>query len=302
MNQKYTSFLKAILFYTILVILWGAWVRISHSGNGCGESWPLCHGQIIPEAATGKTWIELSHRAMSGLFGILIVFLYLWSRKLFAKQTLARKWAFWSLFFTITEALLGAKLVLFGLVTDNDSPYRALIMGLHFINSVFLVLSIYCAYYFSKSTEWIFQIEFKKYQKASRWAMFGFLLIGMTGAIAALSNTLFPTSRLIEGLAKDFSADSHYLLKLRILHPIFATVLSAILFFALRFWSEQLQGYGKKTVQQLSALILLAIVFGYITLFSLSPVGMKLTHLTIAHTFWILMIRAILHNSYKKSA
>ena len=301
MNQKYTNFLKAILFYTILVILWGAWVRISHSGNGCGESWPLCHGQVIPDAATGKTWVELSHRAMSGLFGILILFLYVWSRQIFSKNTYARKWAFWSLFFTITEALLGAKLVLFGLVTDNDSPFRAIIMGLHFINSVFLVLSIYCAYYFSKSTEWTFRVEFKKYQKASRWALFGFLLIGMTGAIAALSNTLFPTSHLIEGLTKDFSEDSHYLLKLRILHPIFATLISASLFFALRFWSEQLQGYGKNTVQQLSGLILFAILFGFLTLFSLSPVWMKLTHLTIAHTFWIMMIRAILHNSYQKS-
>jgi len=86
-NQKYSQILLGLLFYTLLVILWGAWVRISHSGDGCGDTWPLCHGQMIPEAQQGKTWVEYSHRMMSGLFGLLILALFFNVRKHFSKKS-----------------------------------------------------------------------------------------------------------------------------------------------------------------------------------------------------------------------
>ena len=124
--------------YTILVILWGAWVRISHSGDGCGDTWPLCHGQLIPDAERGKTWVEYAHRLMSGLYGILIFLIFLWCRKLFPDDHRSRKYAGWLLFFCIFEALLGANIVIFKLVGSNDTFFRALVMGIHQVNSLLL--------------------------------------------------------------------------------------------------------------------------------------------------------------------
>ena len=66
MERKFYLIAKACIYFTILSILWGAWVRISGSGNGCGSSWPLCGGVIIPEAEHKKTWIEFIHRLMTG--------------------------------------------------------------------------------------------------------------------------------------------------------------------------------------------------------------------------------------------
>jgi len=59
--MKLQPFAKAawgVLAYSILVILWGAYVRISFSGDGCGDHWPLCHGEVIPTAPSVKTLIE----------------------------------------------------------------------------------------------------------------------------------------------------------------------------------------------------------------------------------------------------
>ena len=137
-KSGFRSFAFYLLLYTVLVILWGAWVRISHSGDGCGDTWPLCNGQLIPEAQRGKTWVEYGHRLMSGIYGLVVIYFWWVSRQVFERGHFARRAAGLTLFFTITEALLGAKLVLFGLVTTNDTPYRALIMALHQLNSFML--------------------------------------------------------------------------------------------------------------------------------------------------------------------
>ena len=73
-KKNISNLLFAFWLYTIIVILWGAWVRISHSGNGCGDHWPLCGGEFIPTEATAKTWIEYSHRMMSGLYGLIVFY------------------------------------------------------------------------------------------------------------------------------------------------------------------------------------------------------------------------------------
>ncbi|MEZ4640810.1 MAG: COX15/CtaA family protein [Caldilineaceae bacterium] len=37
-----------VLFYNLLVIMWGAYVRATGSGAGCGRHWPVCNGEVIP--------------------------------------------------------------------------------------------------------------------------------------------------------------------------------------------------------------------------------------------------------------
>src|SRR5581483_9243311 len=55
-----------------LVLVMGAAVTNTGSSEGCGRSWPLCHGQFIPEFAF-TTAVEFSHRAITGVVGLLVV-------------------------------------------------------------------------------------------------------------------------------------------------------------------------------------------------------------------------------------
>jgi cytochrome c oxidase assembly protein subunit 15 len=288
-----------LIFYTVLVILWGAWVRISHSGDGCGDTWPLCHGQLVPEAARAKTWVEYAHRSMSGLFGIFIILLYLRARKLFPKGTMARKAAWWSLIFMITEALLGAKLVLFKLVGTNDSPFRALAMGLHLTNSLLLAAALTLTWDFSQNLQWKkrtenpFETPVLRSNKIVWACVLGFILIGVTGAIAALSSTLFPSASLLEGLRADWDPTSHYLVRLRGLHPLMGLLVGGGL--ALSAWlstnllKPQLIEARQRALR-LTIILFVGILFGISTLVSLAPVPMKIGHLTLAYTIWICLV------------
>lgn len=302
MNHKLTRFIQILIFYTLLVILWGAWVRISHSGDGCGDSWPLCQGQIVPDqGSAGKTWVELSHRLTSGLFGILIVALYIWIRKAFTKDHLIRRWSLFSLIFTITEALLGAALVKFELVTGNDSPWRAFAMSLHFLNSLLLMGSLTLTWDFSKRAGWQ-----KRTPQDQPWQtpvigtnkmifsfVGAFLLLGLTGAIAALSNSLFPSSSLIDGFFADWQQDSHYLIRLRGLHPLMGVLIGSTL--CLTAWfsvsitkaSETLLASRAKNLALVTAA---GVVFGILTLVTLAPVPLKISHLALAHGIWVFLI------------
>jgi cytochrome c oxidase assembly protein subunit 15 len=296
-QKKFQKWVLFLLFYTLIVILWGAWVRISHSGDGCGDSWPLCDGQVIPAERDGKTWIEFGHRLKSGLFGFVVLGLFLWGRRIFPPQTKARKYGFLTLAFTISEALLGAKLVLFGLVTDNDSPARALVMAAHMLNSMMLVASITLWWEASALVDWKWKLnhEFQQLRfSLKKFAVSGTLLftaIAVSGSIAALSSTLFPSESLLQGLLDELKPDAHYLIRLRGLHPILGTVLG--LGFALTAWmiaQQTKDSLLKIRSLKLTMLLVTGVIFGMLTLFLLYPVWMKLTHLLLAHLIWIHLV------------
>lgn len=301
-KKKFYQFAKFLLVYTLLVILWGAWVRISHSGDGCGASWPLCNGQVVPEATHAKTWVEFAHRMMSGLFGILIVILFFYGRRVFPRTDATairlRGALLASLIFTISEALLGAKLVLAGLVTENDSILRLIVMSLHHINSLLLSGSVALVVLFASGIVSDTSLNSKEQQKQlgprlRLTLLLLFVLVAITGGFAALSSTLFPSSSLLGGLQEDFSESAHYLLRLRLSHPILATLVGGgiALLFWLRSQKAELSTAVRKATLQVSLMFIVGIVFGYLTLFSLSPVWMKLVHLLFAHMMWIFLLR-----------
>ena len=199
----------------------------------------------------------------------------------------------------ITEALLGAKLVLSGLVGGNDSFSRLFVMGLHQINSLLLTGSVaLVALYSSDLPEKLRSASRSSSEKTSPLRKLGpsflllFIVVAVTGAFAALSSTLFPSTSVMEGLTQDFAPDAHYLLRLRIAHPILATLVGGSL--ALYFWlkAQQENNAVLSKVQTQVALIFVAgVLFGYITLFSLAPIWMKVSHLLIAHLIWISLLR-----------
>lgn len=128
-NRRFAIFSWSVLVYNLGIILWGAFVRASGSGAGCGSHWPLCNGEVIPRSPTVQTLIEFSHRLTSGVALILVVALTVAAFRAFPKRHIVRRGALFSLFFMLTEALVGAGLVLFSLVADNASIARAMFMS-----------------------------------------------------------------------------------------------------------------------------------------------------------------------------
>lgn len=268
--------LFAVWVYTLLVILWGAWVRISHSGDGCGDHWPLCGGNFIPDLTQKKTWIEYAHRLMSGVYGLLVIFIFFRFRK--HSNPLIGKFSRILLFLMSTEALLGAVLVKSQLVTLNDSVLRLLTMSLHQLNSFLLTGATFLFYMVLKQNRSNLRIS-------EKYLLIIFGLLPLTGAVAALSTTLFPSVSLWQGILQDFSNAPHLFVRLRGLHPLLATLIAG--FFMV--WCLS------KSLNRLAAEFLVAIAIGAVTLLTLSPVYLKLTHLLIAHLLWARLLYTLVN-------
>ncbi len=299
--QKQTSirtfhkFCWLLVVYTVLVIIWGAWVRISHSGDGCGNHWPLCDGSYIPTAPSQKTLIEYFHRLSSGIYGIFVLALTIIAFRVFPKKSAARQVAVATFILMIIEALLGAALVLKGLVGENATIFRLSVMTLHQMNSLLLTGSTVILALVTQPARnpLTLQVSWQGLlAQGSNWIIF--MLIPATGAWAALANTLFPSQTLQEGLQKDLASDSPWILKLRIVHPILALVIGLSLILKFYKKSEQTEGDLSKANLQVASAMSIAVIFGILTLLLLSPVWMKLVHLTIAQLVWISLVNYVM--------
>ncbi|AGH95628.1 COX15/CtaA family protein [Pseudobdellovibrio exovorus] len=266
-SKFWSRFLFWLWIYTLLVILWGAWVRISHSGDGCGDHWPLCGGEFIPDFTEKKTWVEYSHRMMSGLYGLIVIFVFFKLRGHFS--TAVRRLNALLLIFMTSEALLGALLVKGQLVTVNDSISRLFVMSLHQINSFMLTGVTFLLYVVLKQ-------KFEKIRLQQPILLVLFIALPLTGAIASLSTTLFPSISLWQGILQDFSSDTHLFVKLRVLHPLIASIISVTFI----VWCFH------KNLSRLALEFLFAFAIGVVTLLTLSPIPLKLAHLFIAHALW----------------
>ncbi len=202
------------------VIVWGAYVRASGSGAGCGSHWPLCNGEVVPRSPSVETLIEFSHRATSGLALLAVVALVAWAWRALERGHPARSGAAWALVFMLTEAAVGAGLVLFRLVADNASMARAMFVAVHLANTFILVAWLTLTAYWASGGSAV------AVRRRSAWRLGAgavlLLLAGVSGAVAALGDTLYPSASLAEGLRADLSATSHVLIRLRVIHPALA--------------------------------------------------------------------------------
>ncbi len=286
MSSGFRKFAGLGLLFNLIVIVWGAYVRASGSGAGCGSHWPLCNGQIIPQNPQLHTLIEFAHRLSSGLCLVFSVILYGWSRRDFPKGHLARRAALATLLFTLSEALVGAGLVLFALVAHDQSGARAFSIAVHLVNTLLLLASIALAYRWSAPPER--RLRFPK--KIGPWlsiASLAVVFLGVTGALTALGDTLFKSDSLASGMALDFASGSHFLIKLRIIHPILA-VATAVLLFALPLLFAE--GESLRLAKRLQALVLAQLALGALNLLLLAPAGLQLLHLFLADWVWIVLV------------
>lgn len=278
---RFSRCCQILIVYTVLVIVWGAWVRISHSGDGCGNHWPTCEGAFFPKTMEKKTWIEYLHRLTSGFYGLFVTFLAVWGFRIFPKGSAQRQISLITFILMLVEAGLGAVLVLKNLVGETATVYRLVIMSLHQINSLLLVGATVTLTILSQA-KILFNFSWRDLL-LNKWILGAFVLLPTTGAWAALANTLFPSTSLWQGLLEDLSMDLPWIFRLRIVHPILALGVGSFL-----------SAYFYKRSMSLSLFIILAMLFGGLTLLFMSPVWMKLVHLTIAQGLWIGLVHYVM--------
>lgn len=290
--SKLSGFAKyafVVLAWNVLVILWGVFLRASKSGDGCGQHWLTCHGEVIPSAPELKTVIEFSHRITSFVAFVLVLVLLIWTFKRFGRGTQIRKTALFSFIFIVTEALVGAGLVLTGNTAETLTATRPFWMAGHLLNTFILLAFLTLTARFATGAGPLDLRVERKYPAAIAVGIVAIFLVGISGSIAALASMLFPSGTLTEGMMKDFSATSHTLLRLRLLHPITAILASVFLIFLVG-WLAKERGNdtgAKRWSNIFSVLILAQIAFGAATLLTLAPIIMQLGHLVLADAVWI---------------
>ncbi len=275
---------------TLLVIVWGAYVRASGSGAGCGSHWPLCNGQIVPLNPSVKMMVEFSHRATSGILFLCIVGLCVASF-LATKDRFVRRAVFASAVLVITEALIGAGLVLFELVAHDASMKRALSMSLHLTNTL-LLLAVLTA-----STWALYDKPAPDFQ-ANRPALLAlapafvmFMLVGATGAVAALGDTLYPAASLRAGLQQELSPAASTILKLRPLHPLIAIAGAVVTLLSTLFVRRKVKDpFVQRIATLVLSLLLAQVLCGVLNVALLAPTWLQLLHLVLADALWIALV------------
>lgn len=280
-----------VVAYNIAVILWGAYVRASGSGAGCGSRWPLCNGEILPSINQSQPLIEFLHRVTSAASLILVFFLVVWCWRQTSKGNWPRYFAISGLLLLFNEALLGALLVLSDHVGLNRSSAHALFLCLHFANTLLLLAALTLTASWLSNPERRFVVVAKPRERiAIGLGLVSVMAIGLTGSLASLGDSLFPAGSLRHALMQDFSSSSHVLLRLRLLHPVAAVMGSTyVLWLLWNFWRKQ--KYSQWT-PVLAVTMMAQIVLGALNVILLAPAWLQMTHLLVADLFWILLVLA----------
>ncbi len=301
--KTFARYAWIVLGYNVAVILWGAVVRSTGSGAGCGDHWPLCGGNLIPRIQKLATLIEFSHRASSGVDVLLVAGLVYLAFRRFERGELVRRLAAAAGFFTITEGLVGAALVLFGEVGDRVSMGRVVILSLHLVNTFLLLASIalvaWAAGKMRHSGLLREPSESEGGMPERKTAIYfaygaglaGMLVIAITGTLTALADTLFPARSLAQGFSWDFSNAPSPIVRLRIIHPVMAVLLGSLLVaLAVYALSTATSAASKRLAGWLLGLVALQFMFGLINVLSLTPLWMQLLHLLTADLIWITLV------------
>ncbi len=276
-----------VLAYNVAVILWGALVRATGSGAGCGNHWPNCGGSLVPQAPGTATMIEFTHRAMTGMDVPLVALLVIWAFRVFPAGHLARRAATLAGVFLVTEALIGAALVKLEHVAQNAATARAWSLSAHLINTLTLVACLALTAWWAADRPGI------RLRGREAWmagvSVLTVVLLGITGVIAALGDTLFPAKSLAEAWARDWDPAANVFLRLRGIHPLVAaTGGSWLLVFAVSSASRRPE--ARRPAGLLAALVAAQILAGGLNLALLTPIPMQLLHLLLADLLWVALV------------
>ena len=298
-SNRFTIYAWGVVIYTILTILWGAYVRATGSGAGCGNHWPTCNGEIIPRPEMIETIIEYTHRLSSALMGPMLMVLLGWSWKVYGRRSIVTKASLWAFIFVLIEGALGAGLVLFGLVDENTSLARAIVMGVHLINTLILLGFI------TLSAWWSMGERTPTYR--FNWsnglliALFGIMIVGAFGAVTAMGDTLFPANSFIEGAAAKFQPGAHFAVKMRTWHPVvavaFAVYTAVLMYTTDEYWLDnKLRFFAISNL----AIVGIQLFAGIVNVLLAAPIWMQMVHLALADLSWILLLLMYVDTSTEK--
>jgi heme o synthase len=290
-RNRFANYAWFVLIYNIAVIVFGAFVRASFSGDGCGSHWPTCGGEIWPSLWTAQKAVEFTHRIMSATDGLLVLGLVAWAFKKYGVRSGISWAAAVSLLFVTAEALIGRGLVTFGWVAHDKSAERAVVQSVHLANTFILLGALVLTWQWSQGAK---KLDFKG-QSGVTWslaiAFVGMLLLGISGAVTALGDNLFPVSSSSQAVIDSLDSTKHFLVRLRILHPLIAGSVGLYLILISGVLgnlrpSEDVKRYARA----LSTIFVLQIGLGFLNVSLGAPIWLQLLHLIIADVQWILLV------------
>jgi cytochrome c oxidase assembly protein subunit 15 len=308
-ERWFGRFAAFLLAYLLFVILFGAWVRITGSGAGCGDHWPTCGGEIVPRAPSVQTLIEYTHRITSGMLGLMALALPVWAFRLFPERHPVRRHALSTFVLVVLEAGIGAGLVLKQLVASDASQARAVAVALHLTNTLLLTGAAALTLAGARLGRGMLERGVDRAERAPRSPagvaakgpgqrdagglsvalLVGLVLVAASGAVTALGDTLFPVSAVLPSALPGSSGGApppdHFLVQLRVLHPLLAcfmvcaSVLGAMRFARVPRCRPWALGLGAAAGAQL--------VLGALNIAFRAPGWLQLAHLLGAQLAWI---------------
>jgi heme A synthase len=287
-HATFIRFAWITLAVTVVVILWGAVVRATGSGAGCGSHWPLCNGSVVPLSPAVGTLIEYTHRVTSGAAMLLAFGVMAGARRVFPAGHRARTWALAAFVVMLIEAALGAGLVLLGLVENNSSALRAGYISVHLANTMVLTGLMTGTIWWASRPAGAAAGVVRSRGLAATLALM--VVVAAAGGAVALGNTLFPSASLGAGLADDLSPASHFLIRLRVIHPILAVVVAGVLLVQTRRDPAFAGAHGASMRPIVVTLVLLQAGLGALSLVLLAPIALQMAHLLGSNLLWIAMV------------
>ncbi|KIG13220.1 Heme A synthase, cytochrome oxidase biogenesis protein Cox15-CtaA [Enhygromyxa salina] len=280
-----------VLAYTLAVIVFGAWVRITGSGAGCGQHWPTCHGEVVHRPQSAETMIELTHRVTSGLSLVFAGGLMAWALRRFPRPHPARSGTVLAVVFLLVEALLGAGLVAFGLVEDDDSVARAVVMAIHLTNTCLLMGALGAAAWAGVDAGPRRLDVLSPSRHGGRWwlltgALVAVLLVSMSGAVTALGDTLYPVNGAADG-----TTTGHFLQRMRIVHPLLACGVGLyLLWLAIALPGVPGSPSVRRVANIVAGLVVAQLCAGVVNIMLSAPGWMQLVHLALATSLWVALV------------
>lgn len=279
--RGFERFAWGVLLYTVVVILWGGYVRASGSGAGCGAHWPLCNGEIVPRAPAAATVVEFGHRVSSGLLGLMVLGLVVAAFRAFPRRSPVR-WGVVAVgVFTLVEALIGRGLVKFGYVGLDTRVERAYWMAGHLANTFLLLAAL------ALTLHWARGGALPRLRGAGRGgvlvglATVGLLVLGASGAVTALGDTL-----ALGGLDGDPVVAA--LVGLRLYHPLLACLVVG-LFAGAVFAVRRADAGGRAAFLGLVTLALMGVqlAVGLVNVALRAPIPLQMLHLLLTDAIWV---------------
>jgi heme a synthase len=290
--SQIARFAWTTLYWNVAVVLWGAYVRATGSGAGCGNRWPLCDGDLVGASANRQTIVEFTHRITSVISLLVVTGLVVWCWRATKKGEWARYSAVLTAALLANEALLGAALVLLKHVGNDQSSGRVLFLCLHFGNTLLLLAAL------SLTAAWLSNAS-RSFTLIRKWREVGsiglgllaIMVTGIAGAVAALADTLHPATSLPSSLAQDFSSRTSALLRVRLLHPAVATIAVCYVLWVIWRKSTRRDRFSRSAIAVIT-LLFMQVVIGMLNVLFLAPVWLQIAHLFVADALWILLVLA----------